>query len=41
MPLFLASARYINVALEPTYRAAWEGVPERWRRVIESEAERS
>ena len=40
MPLFLASDRYINVPLESTYHAAWEGVPERWRRVIESKAEK-
>jgi hypothetical protein len=37
MPLFLAPEHYINVPLERTYTAAWEGVPERWRRVIESE----
>lgn len=35
MPLFLAPEHYINVPLERTYTAAWEGVPERWRRVIE------
>jgi Protein of unknown function (DUF4058) len=35
MPLFLETDRYINVPLEATYRAAYEGVPERWRRVIE------
>ena len=36
MPLFLAPEHYINVPLECTYAAAWEGVPERWRRVIEA-----
>jgi hypothetical protein len=36
MPLFLAPDRYIQVPLERTYQAAWEGVPERWRRVIEA-----
>jgi len=36
MPLFLAPEHYINVPLERTYTGAWEGVPERWRRVIES-----
>ena len=36
MPLFLAPEHYVNVPLEHTYAAAWEGVPERWRRVIES-----
>lgn len=35
MPLFLTRGGYINVPLEATYRAAYEGVPERWRRVIE------
>ncbi|MFM9964805.1 MAG: hypothetical protein ACKV2Q_26660 [Planctomycetaceae bacterium] len=38
MPLFLSLDRYINVPLEPTYRCAYEGVPERWRRVIEGRA---
>jgi len=38
MPLFLAPEDYINVPLEGTYAAAWEGVPERWRRVIEAVA---
>jgi len=32
--LFLMTAHYIPVPLEATYREAWEGVPERWRRVI-------
>ncbi len=36
MPLFLAPEHYINVPLELTYRAAWEGVPQRWREVIEA-----
>jgi hypothetical protein len=36
MPLFLAAERYVNVPLERTYTAAWQGVPARWRRVIES-----
>ena len=35
MPLFIAPGWYINVPLEATYLAAWRGVPERWRRVIE------
>ena len=39
MPLFLSLDRYINVPLEPTYRSAYEGVPERWRRVIEGRAD--
>jgi hypothetical protein len=35
MPLFLTLEHYINVPLEETYMAAWRGVPERWRGVIE------
>ncbi len=35
MPLFLEPNGYVNVPLEETYLAAWRGVPERWRRVIE------
>jgi hypothetical protein len=37
MPLFLEPDWYVNVPLEATYQAAWEGVPERWRRVLEAE----
>ncbi len=36
MPLFFTPERYVNVPLETTYRAAYEGVPRRWRRVIEA-----
>ena len=36
MPLFLDPSYYVNVPLEQTYLAAWRGVPERWRRVIEA-----
>ncbi len=35
MPLFLDPGWYVNVPLEQTYLAAWRGVPQRWRRVIE------
>ena len=35
MPLFLRPGAYVLVPLEETYQAAWEGVPRRWRRVIE------
>jgi hypothetical protein len=35
MSLFLTADGYVNVPLETTYCAAYEGVPERWRRVIE------
>lgn len=34
MPLFLDAGHYVNTPLEATYQAAWEGVPQRWRRVI-------
>lgn len=36
MPLFLTPQHYVNLPLEDTYMAAWRGVPERWRRVIEA-----
>lgn len=36
MPLFLKPGKYIDVPLEQTYQAAWQGVPERWKRVIEA-----
>jgi hypothetical protein len=36
MPLFLDSANYVLVPLEATYTAAYRGVPERWRRVLEA-----
>jgi hypothetical protein len=35
MPLFLTPGWYVNVPLERTYQAAYEGVPKRWKRVIE------
>ncbi len=35
MPLFLTPERYINVPLEPTYLAAYRGMPEFWRNIIE------
>jgi hypothetical protein len=38
MPLFLDPAHYVNVPLEETYRRAYEGMPLRWRRVIEGVA---
>ncbi len=37
MPLFLDAGHYVNAPLEATYRGAWEGVPQRWRRVIEAQ----
>jgi hypothetical protein len=35
MPLFLKPGWYVNVPLEQTYQAAWRGMPQRWRQVIE------
>jgi hypothetical protein len=35
MPLFLNPGRYINVPLEPTYLAAYGGMPSFWRDVLE------
>lgn len=35
MPLFFATERYVNLPLEPSYEAAWRGVPSFWRDVIE------
>ena len=36
MPLFLEPEIYINVPLEETYMAAYQGVPQRWKRVLEA-----
>jgi hypothetical protein len=35
MPLFLTAEQYINVPLETTYRAAYEGVPRYYRTILE------
>jgi len=35
MPAFLTSNLYVNVPLEQTYMSAWQGVPDRWKQVIE------
>jgi hypothetical protein len=35
MPLFLRPDRYVNVPLEPTYEAAYRGMPAFWRDVLE------
>lgn len=35
MPLFLDADHYVYIPLESTYQAAYEGVPRRWKRVIE------
>jgi Protein of unknown function (DUF4058) len=36
IPLFLAHDWYVNVPLEATYRAAYRGVPQRWKPVLEA-----
>jgi hypothetical protein len=36
MPLFLQPEIYVNVPLEATYRAAFEGLPRKWRAVLEA-----
>jgi hypothetical protein len=38
MPLFLEPGIYINVPLEESYMAAYRGVPQRWKRVLEGAA---
>ena len=35
MPLFLDTAHYVPTPLEATYQAAWRGVPQRWKAVLE------
>ena len=35
MPLFLNRERYVNVPLEQTYLAAYDDMPQQWRRVLE------
>jgi hypothetical protein len=35
-PLFLTPDHYVEVPLEPTYQAAYRGVPGRWKRVLET-----
>ncbi len=35
MPLYLRPDRYVNVPLEPTYLAAFQGMPAFWRDVLE------
>lgn len=39
MALFLEPEWYVNVPLEATYRAAYRGVPQRWKAVLEAPAE--
>lgn len=40
MPLFLEPSKAVEVPLEATYCAAFAEVPRRWRRVLETEAEK-
>lgn len=35
VPLFLDNEHYINIPLEATYLAAWNGVPDRWKKELE------
>lgn len=37
MPLYLTPDYFVDVPLEDTYRKAYEGVPDRWKKVIENE----
>jgi hypothetical protein len=34
MPLFLTTEVYVEAPLQPTYDAAFEAMPEYWRRVL-------
>jgi hypothetical protein len=34
-PLFLTAHRYVNVPLEATYQAAYRGMPQFWREILE------
>jgi hypothetical protein len=36
MPLFLKTEGYVSVPLETTYQKAWQAVPLRWQRVLET-----
>lgn len=36
MPLFLQPDRYVSVPLEATYHAAYRGVPEYYRRILDA-----
>ena len=38
MPLLLDRTYYVPVPLEATYQAAWRGVPQRWKAVLETSA---
>jgi hypothetical protein len=36
MPLFLTPSHYVDLSLEPTYQAAFRGLAEYWRGVLEA-----
>jgi hypothetical protein len=38
MPLLLDEGHYVPVPLDATYQAAWRGVPQRWKAVLEGAA---
>jgi hypothetical protein len=38
MPLFLKPEMYVNVLLEETYQAAYQGMPRKWKAVLEATA---
>jgi hypothetical protein len=40
MPLFLQADSYVNVPLEPTYRAAYRGLPMFWRELLDGRRDR-
>jgi hypothetical protein len=39
MPLLLDEGHYVPMPLEATYQAAWRGVPQRWKSVLEAASE--
>jgi len=39
MPIFLTPYHYVNVPLETTYQESWQGVPARWKQVLEAAPE--
>jgi hypothetical protein len=39
MPLLMDEGHYVPVPLEATDRAAWRGVPQRWKTVLDRQSE--
>jgi hypothetical protein len=35
MPLFLTAQRHVDIPLEPSYMAAYRGIPAIWRDVLD------